>query len=63
MLMIIVFPYIIILCYELNKGEAIKEEIPMYRDERYRNVHIDDHILVSMINIITEERVAKDVMY
>ena len=55
--MIIVFPYIIILCYELNKGEAIKEEIQMYRDERYRNVQIDTCILVQMMDLFTDERI------
>ena len=56
MLMIIVFPYIIVLCYELNKGESIKEELPMYREEGYRNVHIDNDILMEMQNLITDER-------
>ena len=55
--MIIVFPYIIILCYELNKGEAIKEEIPIYRDERYRNVQIDTCILVEMMDLFIDERI------
>ena len=56
MLMIMIFPYVVLICIKAVNVETKKEEIPMYREERYRNVQIDFSILVEAMNLITDER-------